>query len=215
MLAAFKFLGAIDQMMRSVIGKFWALYLVGVIVQLAVVVVVLLRFFAPTNSMARYALNAIFDRTAILGGPVVFNFIIEWAEVLSITAVYIIVIPTLISVMENHRQQTLARVYIWAMDAILELTKSNNEESIVKQLDDWEKRLHNIIVKSNNALSNTRAIGNGLKPKIEKAVANLLKLENCFNNHTKPTDIKALLQTTVIALKEISTSTYNSFYHSR
>ena len=200
--------------MKALLGKYWGLYILGITVQCIVILAVMVRFLAPTNNLAKWLLDSIYDNTATPVGPNVFSFIIDWAEALSVVAVYIIFIPIFIAIMKARRQQALARVNIWAMDAIRKLTSPSNEESVTKKLDDWQQRLHSIIEGSDSVLADTRAIGDRLMPKVEKAVENLLKLENGLNNHTEPDELKSLLQTAVIAVKEISTSTYQSLYRS-
>jgi hypothetical protein len=197
-------------MIKSVLGKFWILYLFGAIVQSVIVIVVLLQFLAYTHSQARYLFNFIYDTLAAVGGSIALSFIIDWAEVLSITVVYIVFIPTFKAIMENRRKHALDRVHIWASDAVLELTRVSSEGTVEKNLADYEEKLRRIIDEGDNDIAGSITLDNELKPKVTQAVKNLLELEECFNNHTELDDIKALLQTTVISFKEISSSTYNS-----
>lgn len=199
-------------MLRSVLGRWWALYIVGITIQTVVIIAVLVRFLAPTSSIAKWILNFIYDSGTGLGGPAVFSFIIDWAEALSIAAVYIIFIPVFIRIIETHHKRTLNGIHNWLTDAIIKLTTASEEESVADKLADWKRRLRSIMTGSSSALARADALGNGLKPKMEKAIENLLKLEACINDHAEPAEVNNLLQTTVTAFKDISNLTYNSLY---
>jgi hypothetical protein len=201
--------------MRAFLGKYWPIYILGIGIQIIVIFTVLLRFLASNYSFASRILGFIFDKTDVLGGPAIFSFILDWAEVISITAVYIFTVPILFSIFENRRKQALTRIHLWAMDAIQKLTEASQEDSIFKQMNDWEERLHSIIEKSDDALADTKTIGNGLKPKVEKAVANLLKLEASFNYYPDMNRIRTLLLSTVITFREISKTAYDALSHYR
>ena len=162
--------------------------------------------------MAKWFFDFFNNRAAALGGPAIFNFIIDWAVVLSATTVCVVVIPALMTIMESRRRLALNRMHKWAMDAFLKLARASMEESREKKLADWDQRLRSIIAENDSALADARAIRNGLKPKVKKAVDNLLKLEECIKNHTETDDLNNLLQSTVLTLKEISNITYNSLY---
>jgi len=201
-------------MIRSALGKFWYFYLAGIIIQCIVILAILVRFFAPTNSFAKSLLGYIYDGWGAPFSTATFNFIINWADILCIAALYIVFIPTVIMIIKNHRRQALVRLHMWATDAVDKLTNGGYEGLTIKKNDNWENQLHNIIVNSDNALADTKAIGNGLKPKVEKVVKNLSKLEHCLNNPTDASDLKTLVLTTVMTFEDISTITYESLYHS-
>jgi hypothetical protein len=206
--------GAIILTKRSLLGKYWFLYISGFTVQMVIAVAVLVPFFASTNYLAKWFFNFVNHWAATLGGPVIFNFIIDWAAVLSAVTVCMVVIPAFIAIMESRRKCALTRMHKWAMNAFLKLTTASTEESIEKKLADWDQRLRSIIAENDSALADARAISNGLKPKVKKAVDNLLKLEECINNHTETDDLSNLLQATVLTLKEISNITYHSLNQS-
>ena len=216
--------------MRSLLGKYWGLYAVGATIQCVVILAVSVRVLAPTNTVAKWLLNSIFDSTFSIGGPgafefitdkaivlgaTIFTFIIDWAEVLSIAAVYIISIPSIMLIREAHRHQALTRVNTWAMDAIMKLTTTNSQPSATKKLEEWQQRLHSITEDSGTILADIRAIGNGLNSKMETAVENVAKLEDSFNNHTSPEELTGLLKSAVMAFREISVTTSQILTKSR
>jgi hypothetical protein len=200
--------------MRAVLGKYWPLYVLGISAQLAVILAILLRMCASNNSLASRLLDFIYNKTDVIGGPAIFGFLVDWAEVISIAAVYIIAVPILLTILQNRRKQALTRIHLWAMDALQKLMEASKEDSIFKQMNDWEERLHSIIEKSDDALADTKIIGNGIKPKVEKAVDNLLKLEDSFHYYPDVHRIRTLLLRTLITFREISTTAFDALNYS-
>ena len=202
-------------MIRTALGKYWYFYVVGIILQFIVIITILIRFFAPTNNFTKSLLNYIYEGWSASFSTVIFNFIINWADALCFAALYIIFVPTVIMIIKNHRRQALVRLHMWATDAVDKLTNGGHEGLNLKKENNWEKQLHNIIANSDSALADTKAIGNGLKPKVERVVKNLSKLEHYLNNPADPSDLKSLVLTTVMTFEDISTITYESIYNSR
>ena len=66
-----------------------------------------------------------------------------------------------------------------------------------------------VIADSEGAISDVKIVGNGLQPKIRRAVDRLLELENCCFQDDEPDRFNDLLQVAVVALRDISASTYN------
>ena len=212
-------------MKRSLSAKYWTPYIIAVAIQMIVVMAVMVRFFASTNPLANWFFNAILNTSVVLSSPppfdfftedtivlhgiAPFNLIIDWATAISATTVGLVVILVFLTVMESRRKNALARMHNWATDAVEKLTGSDTEESVGKKLVDWDQQLRSIIAENDNVLADARAVRNGLKPKVEKAVDNLLKLEECIHNHAETHDLANLLRATVITMQEISSITYN------
>ncbi len=77
--------------MRSVLGKYLPLVLVGVFVLVLVIVViaVLVQFLRFTNGPAQWIFAYISEWTVALS---IFKFIIDWAAVLSVVALLLVLI---------------------------------------------------------------------------------------------------------------------------
>jgi hypothetical protein len=159
-----------------------------------IVYAVLLRFLAPTNSLAAR----------------VFDFVIHWIVILSVVTICLVVIPTVKAIKEIRRKQALVRVHIWAVEAVIKLSGASNEGTAARKLADWEQRLKSIIVESENVLADTRTVRDGLKPRVDKVLANLLKLEDSFKNRSEPDVLRALLQNTIKAFQELKIFTSGS-----
>jgi hypothetical protein len=177
--------------MKSVLGRYRTIFWVGAAMQVFIVAIVLLRFLVPTNSLLLW----------------LFDFIIHRIEVLSGVIICLVVIPTVMRVKEIRQQQALARVNIWAEEALIKLTGTSLKGSAAGKMADWEQRLKSLIAESENVLADTRTARNGLKPKVDKVLVNLLKLEESFQSRSGPDALKALLQNTIKAFQDLKTFT--------
>jgi hypothetical protein len=187
-------------LMKSLLGKYWAIYLAGVAVLGSVAVIVLVQIFRFTNGPAQWFFSYIGKWTVASGA---FNFIIDWAEFLIAAAAISVVVAALIEVREIRRKRALARVHKWARDAAAKLTSPSREISVAKRLADWKQRMMIIRIESGSALADARASGNGLESKVDKAVKTLLEFEDYLNDRTESADAKTSLKTTVSAFAEV------------
>ncbi len=186
--------------LRSLFGRYWALYLASVAVIGSVAVTVLVQIFRFANGPAQWFFNYISKWTVASGA---FNFIIDWAETLSMAAAISVVIAVLMEVREIRRKRALIRIHNWARDAIIKLTSASREISVAKRLSDWKQRMMIIRIENSSALIDARAFGNGLESKVNKAVTSLLEFEDYLNGLTERADVKTALKTTVSALTEV------------
>jgi len=198
-------------MIKFVLGKYWWVVITGVAIQFIVIVTVLVRLFASTSDTAKWILDIIYNNSIFPFGSTFFSFVLEWAEVLSIVVVYIICVPIVILFMESRKRKALVNVNLWAREAIMKLTYPSRAESVVNQLNDWKQRLNSIIENSDNVKDNIKFIGNGLSPKVNKAVENVMELKDCINDYSEPSEIRELLHNTVTIFIDISNSTNKAF----
>jgi len=186
--------------LRLLFGRYWALYLASVAVIGSVAVTVLVHIFRFANGPAQWFFNFISKWTVASG---VFNFIIDWAETLSIAAAILVVIAALMEVREIRRKRALIRIQNWAKDAIIKLTGASRKRSVAKKLADWKQQMVIIRIESDSALTDARAFGGCLESKVNKAIASLLEFEDYLNGPTERTDAKTALKTTVSAFTEV------------
>ena len=187
-------------LMKSLLGKYWPLYLAGVAVLGSVAVTVLVQIYKFTNGPAQWFFSYISKWTVASS---TFNFIIDWAGSLSAAAAISVVFAALMEVREIRRKQALARVHKWARDAAAKLTSPSREISVANRLADWKRRMILIRIESGSALADAGASGNGLESKVDKAVKTLLEFEDYLNDRTESADAKTSLKTTVSAFAEV------------
>lgn len=197
--------------LRSLFGRYWALYLASVAVISSVAITVLVHIFRFTNGLAQWLFNYISKWTIASGA---FDFIIDWAATLSIVAAISVVIAALMEVREIRRKRTLVRIQNWAKDAIIKLTSASREISVAKRLADWKQQMMIIRIEGGSTLADARAFGNCLESKVNKAVASLLEFEDYLNGPTERTDAKTALKTTVSAFTEVINQASDSPHHS-
>lgn len=197
--------------LRSLFGKYWTLYLAGVTVIVIVAATVLVQIFRSTNSPAQWFFTFISKWTVTSGA---YDFVVEWAEALSITAAISVAVATIMRIREIRRERALVRIHNWARDAVVKLTRPSNGKSVTKKVADWKQRMRIIRAKSGGALTDARAFGNGLEPKINKAVKTLSEFEDCLFDNTESADVKNLLETTVSAFSEVINCTSHTPYYS-
>ncbi len=186
--------------MKALWGKYWALHLAGFSVLGFVAVAVLVQMYRLTFVPAQWFISHLSKWTVASSA---FSFIIDWAESLSVAAVILVAFAALIEVREIRRQRALARVHRWARDATAKLTRPSREISVAHRLADWKQRMLLIRIESYSALADARASGNGLEPKVDRAVKTLLEFEDYLNDRAGYADARTSLQTTVRAFTEV------------
>ena len=197
--------------LRSLFGRYWALYLASVVVIGSVAVTVLVQIFRFANGPAQWFFNYISKWTVASSA---FNFIIDWAETLSIAAAISVVIAVLMEIRETRRKRALIRIHNWARDAIVKLTSDSREISVAKRLADWKQQMMIIRIESGSVLADARAFGDCLESKVNKAVTSLLEFDDYLNGSTERTDAKTALETTVSAFIEVINQASDSPNHS-
>ena len=197
--------------LRSLFGRYWALYLASVAVIGSVTITVLVYIFRFSNGPAQWLFNYISKWTVDSG---VFNFVIDWAATFSIVAAISVIIASLVEVRAIRRKRALIRIQNWAKDAIKKLTGANRKKSVAKRLADWKQQMMIIRIRSDSALADARAFGDCLGSKVTKAVTSLLEFEDYLNGSAGHTDAKTALETTVSALKEVINQASGSPDHS-
>ena len=193
--------------LRSLFGRYWALYLASVAVIGSVAITVLVHISRFTNGLAQWLFNYISKWTIASGA---FDFIIDWAATLSIVAAISVVIATLKEVREIRRKRTLVRIQNWAKDAIIKLTSASREISVAKRLADWKQQMMIIRIEGGSTLADARAFGNCLESKVNKAVTSLLEFEDYLNGPTERTDAKTALKTFTEVINQASDSSHHS-----
>ena len=186
--------------MKSLLGRYWALYLAGVTVLGCVFVIVLIQTYNLNYGPARWFFSYISKWTVTSS---TLKFIADWTESLSAAAAILVVIAVLLEVRAIRRKRASARVQKWAKDAVAELTRPSGEISVANRIADWKRRIIPIRIEGSNALADARACSNGLELKVDKAVKTLLEFEYYLNDRTDSADIKNSLKTTVGAFAEV------------
>jgi len=160
----------------------------------------LVLIFRFTNSSAGWLFNHI-SRWTVASSA--FNFIIDWAELLSAAAAISMVGAALLEFREIRRQRALTRVHDWARGAVIKLTGPSREISTAKRLADWESRIMLIRTESSLALANARACGNGLELKVGNALKALMEFEGYLYGRTGFADGETSLKTAVSVFTEV------------
>lgn len=162
--------------MRSTIYKYWALYLVGIIVQVIVVITVLIQTFRFTNSLAQALFNIISGWKVALN---TFSFIADWAAAFSAFAVCLILIALFADFRKYRRNRALNRLHNWAKNAVLTLADYRKRDPALQNLPlkrykEIKAIIDNLKANCRSALSDAKLLGGELDDNTKKTVHTLL-----------------------------------------
>ena len=130
--------------MKKLAGKFWVLYVLGILLQVIVAAAVGLWYFADIYPRAESLLGLVYSAAISMGAANLFDFIVRWSAWISLAGMVIVLVPAALTLLERRRRGALVRVNIWAADAIESL---NMDAGVATPMADKEAGLKRITQK--------------------------------------------------------------------
>ena len=165
--------------MKSILGKYFYPCLAGIILEVIIVFVVLVRIYGTTSSLT----NSIYDffvGNAILRS--IFDFISVWAIVLGIIPFVAILLLFLSDIRKARRKRALNRIHDWAQNAVLMLSDyrqrdSNLQDSPSIRYEGIKVLLDVLEQHRSTALTEAKVIGGELEAKTQAAIQKIKAIE--------------------------------------
>ena len=176
--------------MASLFGKYWPLFLAGVVVILVSVIAAIavqLQLFKETNWLAIW----------------LFKFVDDWAAPLSASAAILLIIAVFMTIRETRRRRVLDRIRTWASNAITLLKAPSTEESPALKVAELNAKFQAIKVGSTQILADSKQIGRELNDRVEKAVSSVLEHQDAFSKGDTTFDITVKTPTLLKELREV------------
>ena len=167
--------------MRLVFKKYLALLLLSVIVIVILLIALLVNFFTlPTGTAQRF-----------------FDFIIDWAEALSVAAACLASIALILTLRERRLRrlrrlrrpkQALNTLHRWAMDTVVAINTFRDrdfsqEDQALRRYNEVRVLIDNIKVNTHTALADARLLGGELEDNTKRAVDTLSKVDKKVKKH--------------------------------
>jgi len=156
-------------------GKYWWLVPVAIVIILALAVVV--QYTKDTNDIAEW----------------IFNFLKEWAVILSASIAVVLVIATLMAVRENRRTQALDRIRVWA-ENVLQILVGPGKGT------EKDKKFQALWVGSYSISADARFIGGNLKVRTGEAITKLNKFHKLMEDKDSSAINKEFLESLTASL---------------
>ena len=173
------YIDAIILVVRSAFGKYLALFLTGIIIQVIVIITVLIKAFGYTNGLARWLFDIINNWTVSL---YMFRFIADWAAALSAFAVCLVFMALLADFRKYRRNHALGRLHNWAKNAVLTLAEyrqgdSGLQDSPLERYEEIKTLVDKLKANCRAALADAQVLGGELDANTEKAVSILFTVD--------------------------------------
>ena len=173
--------------MKSILGKYFYPCLAGIILEVIIVFVVLVRIYRTTGSLT----NSIYDffvGNAILRS--IFDFISVWAIVLGIIPFVAILLLFLSDIRKARRKRALNRIHDWAQNAVLMLSDyrqrdSNLQDSPSIRYEGIKVLLDVLEQHRSTALTEAKVIGGELEAKTQAAIQKIKAIEAKVDQHNE------------------------------
>jgi hypothetical protein len=174
-------------LMKSILGKYFYPCLVGIILEVIIVFVVLVRIYKTTSSMA----DSIYD--FFIGNVILrslFDFISEWAIILGIIPFVAILLLFLSDIRKGRRKRALNRIHDWAQNAVLILSdyrqRDNSlQESPLIRYEGIKVLLGVLEQHKSTALTEAKVIGGELEAKTQAAIQKVNAIEAKVDQHNE------------------------------
>ena len=185
--------------MKSLLGKYFYPCFAGIIVEVIIVFVVLVRIYRITSGISNSIYN-FFVTNAILRG--VFDFISEWAIILGIIPFVAILLLFLNDIRKGRRKRALNMIHDWAQNAVLILSDYRQRDNSLQETPSIRyegiKVLLGVLEQhSNTALTEAKVIGGELEAKTHAAIQKIQAIEVKVDqqNESAYNDLKTLQHT--------------------
>ena len=180
-------IGVIMVLMKSLLGKYFYPCLAGIIVEVIILLVVLVRIYRTTSGMAD-SIYDFFIGNVILRG--IFNFISEWAIILGIIPFVAILLLFLYDIRKGKRKRALNRIHDWAQNSVLILSdyrqRDNSlQESPSERYEGIKVLLGVLEQHRTSALTEARVIGGELETKTQAAMRKIKAIEAKVEQHNE------------------------------
>lgn len=164
--------------MRFVLKKYLALLLLSVIVIVILLIALLVKFFTLPTGTAQWF----------------FDFIIDWAEALSVAAACLASIALILTFRERRLRrlrrpkQALNTLHRWAMDTVVAINTFRDrdfsqEDQALRRYNEVRVLIDNIKVNTRTALADARLLGGELEDNTKRAVDTLSKVDKKVKKH--------------------------------
>lgn len=164
--------------MRFVLKKYLALLLLSVIVIVILLIALLVKFFTLPTGTAQWF----------------FDFIIDWAEALSVAAACLASIALILTFRERRLRrlrrpkQALNTLHRWAMDTVVAINTFRDrdfsqEDQALRRYNEVRVLIDNIKVNTHTALADARLLGGELEDNTKRAVDTLSKVDKKVTKH--------------------------------
>ncbi len=164
--------------MRLVFKKYLALLLLSVIVIVILLIALLVKFFTLPTGTAQWF----------------FDFIIDWAEALSVAAACLASIALILTFRERRLRrlrrpkQALNTLHSWAMDTVVAINTFRDrdfsqEDQALRRYNEVRVLIDNIKVNTHTALADARLLGGELEDNTKRAVDTLSKVDKKVKKH--------------------------------
>lgn len=164
--------------MMLVFKKYLALLLLSVIVIVILLIALLVKFFTLPTGTAQWF----------------FDFIIDWAEALSVAAACLASIALILTFRERRLRrlrrpkQALNTLHSWAMDTVVAINTFRDrdfskEDQALRRYNEVRVLIDNIKVNTRTALADARLLGGELEDNTKRAVDTLSKVDKKVKKH--------------------------------
>ena len=164
--------------MRLVLKKYLALLLLSVTVIVILLIALLVKFFTLPTGTAQWF----------------FDFIIDWAEALSVAAACLASIALILTFRERRLRrlrrpkQALNTLHSWAMDTVVAINTFRDrdfskEDQALRRYNEVRVLIDNIKVNTHTALADARLLGGELEDNTKRAVDTLSKVDKKVTKH--------------------------------
>jgi len=154
-------------------GRYPLLSAMIIVLVILVVIAIVVQIFRQTNFFAAW----------------IFNFVNDWATLLSATAAVIIIFMAWITIQENRRSEALNRIRTWGKEAIHVLSL-NNEHDVETQTS--------VILFEGYAMVREGRWWPKLQVEIIKVVQSLEAISSVSNSKTKSSQLTNLISQAIV-----------------
>jgi hypothetical protein len=161
--------------MRRIFGKLLPLFLVLIIFQLIVLVIVVIWAYQDSSGPLKAAYDFIGKSPVAFD---VFNFITDFAEIISGVVVFIALVILIISLRKFQRGRAVNRLHNWARNSVVVLAQyrqanPDDDDSGSDRYEGVRVLVDKLIANSNFALADARALRGEIHDKTRRTVAAL------------------------------------------
>ena len=182
--------------MKSILGKYYYPCLVGIIVEVIIVFVVLVRIYRTTSGTANSIYDFFIDNVILRS---IFNFISEGAIVLGIIPFVAILLLFLNDIRKGKRKRALNGIHDWAQNAVLMISDYRQRDNDLQESPSIRyegiKVLLGVLEQHRStALIEAKVIGGQLEVKTQAVIQRIKTIEEKVgqNNESAYNDLQIL-----------------------
>ena len=182
--------------MKSILGKFFYPCLVGIIIEVTLLFVVLVKGYRISNSLAD-SIYGFFIGNIVL--QTIFDFVSDWAIVIGIVPFIIISALFITDIRNSRRRRALSRIHDWAQNAVLIFSDYrqrdvNLQESPSVRYEAIKGMMNVLKQNSNVALTEAKIVGGELENNTKETIQKFDLVDEKIDNHDESAyaDLKTL-----------------------